>query len=288
VFNGKPYKNTKGDVKNMDKLSRKQVSKEYQDDKYIKGWLKGLSERTQINYLECFADWYKFVGMTPTQMIEKRLKDTASLSAADRTFFEHKFRAYKEHLEKQNKMGAVSIKTQMLTPVASFFSRNGLPLALKRGDWESNKVEKVKSARMKLTKEDLKAMYAHANTRDRALLLVLAQSGFSEVDVSNMRIEDMLTLYTAPETEHYFIEKNREKTGITQATCLSYEAVHDLKIYLQERGNPEKGYLFEGITNAKGSQLNTDAMREAMKNLAKKAFGAAPPFDVTVTGTEVP
>ena len=72
---------------------------------------------------------------------------------------------------------------------------------------------------MKLTKDDVKAMYSHGNTRDRALLLVLAQSGFSEVDVSFFRIEELKGLYDNPETEHYFIEKPREKTNEIQATC---------------------------------------------------------------------
>jgi hypothetical protein len=200
----------------MDKKSRMEKSKAYRDDKYIKSWLVGLSERTQANYLEEFSEWYAFMGMTPTQMIEKRLKDTRSDNLAERMFFEQKFREYKQHLEDFGTLSPIAIRTQ-LTPVASFFSRNGLKLNLKRGDWESNKVQIVKTARLKLEKEDIKAMYTHGGTRDRALLLVLAQSGFSEVDVSNFKIEDMLSVYSAPETEHFYLEKRREKTGEDQA-----------------------------------------------------------------------
>jgi hypothetical protein len=257
----------------MVKKSRIEQSKAYQDDKYIKSWLVGLSERTRLNYIEGFADWYTFMNMTPTQMIEKRLKDTSSDSMADRMFFEQKFRACKQHLEDSGTLSPIAIKSQLI-PVASFFSRNGLKLQLKRGDWESNQVQKVKTAKLKLEKEDIKSMYTHGNTRDRALLLVLAQSGFSEVDVSNFKIEDMKGIYTAPETEHFYIEKNREKTGEEQATCLSYEALHDIKAWLQERGNPQEGYLFTGMTVSKGEKLEVRAIHDAMKALAKKAFGA--------------
>jgi len=257
----------------MDKISRMEKSKAYRNDKYVKSWLVGLSERTQANYLEGFSDWYSFIGMTPTEMIEKRLNDTRSDNMAERMFFEQKFRAYKKHLEDLGTLSPIAIRTQ-LTPVASFFSRNGLKLNLKRGDWESNKVQKVKTARLKLEKEDVKAMYTHGGTRDRALLLVLAQSGFSEVDVSNFKIENMLSLYTAPVTEHFYLEKPREKTGEDQATCLSYEAVHDIKAWLQERGNPDEGYLFTGITVSKGAKLEVRAIGDAMKVLAKKAFSA--------------
>jgi hypothetical protein len=113
----------------MDKKSRLEKSKEYQGDKYIKSWLVGLSERTQLNYLEGFADWHSFMGMTPTQMIEKRLKDTRSDNMAERMFFEQKFREYKIHLEARGTLSPIAVKSQLI-PVASFFSRNGLKLNL--------------------------------------------------------------------------------------------------------------------------------------------------------------
>jgi len=250
----------------------KNIEKPYGEDKYIKLWLNGLAQRTQQNYFEQFAEWYSFTGMMPTEQIEKRMKDLRSDSITERLFFEQKFREYKVHLETRGDLSAVTIKT-MLIPVSSFFSRNGLPLALKRGDWEPNTVQKAKTTRLKVTKEEIKSMYSHGGTRDRALLLVLAQSGFSEVDVSNFRIEDLKGLYTAPETEHFFLEKPREKTHQTQATCFSYEAVHDLKAWLQERGNPTEGYLFISTTKCKGSQLEVRGISDAMKALASKAFG---------------
>lgn len=104
----------------MDKKSRLEKSKAYQDDKYVKSWLVGLSERTKLNYLEGFADWYAFMGMTPTQMIEKRLRDTKSDSIAERMFFEQKFREYKKHLEDLGTLSPIAVKTQLI-PVASFF-----------------------------------------------------------------------------------------------------------------------------------------------------------------------
>ena len=210
--------------------------------------------------------------MTPTEQIEKRMHDLTTENLEERTFFENKFRAFKEHLEKRGDLKPSAVRT-LLTPVASFFSRNGLPLALKRGDWESTLTQQA-THRLKITKEDVKSMYSHGSLRDRALLLALAQSGFSEVDVSCMRIEPLKGLYELPETEHYFIEKPREKTGEMQATCLSYEAMHDIRAMLQERGNPSEGYLFISTTWGRGSKLETRTINQAMKGLAEKAFGA--------------
>jgi integrase len=248
------------------------ANKPYLDDPYVKEWLKGLSQRTRENYLPDFASWVEFIEMTPTEQIEKRLRDTASTNVADRLFFEHKFIEYREHLEKRGNLKAIAIKT-MLTAIASFFSRNGLKLNLKRGSWNPNVEQEVKTGRSKLTKEDIKAMYTHGNTRDRALLLVLAQSGFSEADVSCMKIEQLKDVYTYPEAEHYFIEKPREKTHEIQATCFSYEALHDIRAWLQERDNPTEGYLFISTTKNVGEALDTRSIANAMNALAAKAFG---------------
>lgn len=247
----------------------KRQDRSYEKDQYVQEWMKGLSDRTKENYLNEFQRWLDFIKLSPTEQIKKRVKDLTTQDLSERLYFENQFRGFKEFLDKTGKYKPLSVKT-MLRTVASFFSRNGLPLALKKGDWESTQTQQV-TTRIKLTKENIKSLYAHGNVRDRALLLVLAQSGFSEVDVSNMKIEHLKGLYENPETEHYFIEKPREKTGIVQATCLSYEAIHDIKAMLSERGNPKEGYLFVSQTKGKGEQLETRTINEAMKGLADKA-----------------
>jgi hypothetical protein len=251
---------------------KKILDKPYEKDEYFKKWLVGLSPRTKENYSNEFHDWYIFIGMTPTEQIKKRMHDLTTENLSERLFFENKFRAYKEYLEKRGGRKPLSVKT-MLRTVASFFSRNGLPLNLKRGDWEST-LEQPVIQRWKITKEEVRAMYSHGNPRDRALLLVLAQSGFSEVDVSNLKIENLKGIYEQTETEHYFLEKPREKTGEIQATCLSYEAIHDISAMLQERENPTEGYLFVSMTKGKGDKLEVRTIHKAIKGLAEKAFGA--------------
>jgi len=155
-----------------------------------------------------------------------------------------------------------------LTAVASFFRRNNLPLALKKGDWASTTQQTV-IQRFKLTREDIRAMYQHPNLRDRALLLVLAQSGAREADVSVLRIEDFPELYTKSEGEHLFFVKPREKTNEIQSTCISAEALHDIGAMLQERGNPKSGWLFVGQTKSKNARLEVRTINEAMKSLAQ-------------------
>jgi len=241
------------------------------NDPYVQRWLTGLADRTKENYLQRLPLWIDFIKISPTEQIEKRLKDLTSQDLTERTYFEDKFREFKEELESKGNLNARSVTT-MLTAVASFFGRNSLPLNLKRGDWKSTLETKV-IKRWKITRDDVKRLYVHASLRDKVLLLGLAQSGFSEADISKLKIENVKNLYSIPEAEHYFIEKPREKTGEVQATCLSYEFLHDLRAMLSEKGNPETGYIFVSQTKHTEEPLDTRRINEAMKTLAERTFG---------------
>jgi integrase len=247
------------------------VTKDYSfmEDKYVKSWLTGLATRSAKNYKKQFPTVLAFMKMTPTQMIEQRVADLTSQNLSERQRFELKFREFKAHLE-ETKPSHSSVLAY-LKCYASFFARNGVGLNLKRGDWQSTKAQKV-IRHFVPTLEEIKRLYAHGDVRNKALLLILAQSGFSEIDVSSLNIED-IPVYALPENEHYFIEKPREKSNIIQATCLSYEAIHDLKEYLAERGSPQTGALFESETFGKGEPMQVRTINLAMKSLFEKTFG---------------
>jgi integrase len=244
----------------------------FASDKYVTAWLTGLSSTTQKNYRRQFIEVLAFTKMTPTQMIQKRVKDLTSTDLTERQSFELKFREYKAQLEETKPTHNTVLA--YLKCFASFFARNGVSLNLKRGDWVSTKPQNV-IKHYTPTLEEIKRLYTHAHVRDKSLLLVLAQSGFSEIDVSELKIEDLDDIYSLPETEHVFIEKPREKSTIMQATCISFETIHDLKEYLGERGNPKEGYLFASLTTEKGAQkLEVRSINEAMKSLFRRTFGA--------------
>lgn len=61
----------------------------------------------------------------------------------------------------------------------------------------------------------------------------------------------------------------REKTNISQKTCISREALEDIRIMLQSRGFPKEGFLF--ITQ-KGNQLENRDLHDMFKALIEKAY----------------
>lgn len=218
------------------------IEQEWEKDDYVKEWLKKVGERTRKNYIERYPKWLNFIGMTPKEQFEKRIKDLQSTNPKVRGFFEDKTVDFKNLLVTQ-KFKASSVQCT-LTPVLSFFKHQRVGLKFARGELkvEARTEDKVIKEWIP-DNQQAKQIYQHGEIRDRALFLNLYQSGFSETDVSSLSIEDL------PEIDkcegHYPITMYREKTNVLQRTCLSEEAVHDIKEMLKERENsgqlkPEK------------------------------------------------
>lgn len=247
------------------------------NDTYVKRWLTGLAKKTKHGYPSLLQDWLTFINLSPTDQINKRMHDLTSTDITERLFFEDKWKAYKEMMESTGTHKDKWIHDR-LKVVASFFNRNGLPLALEHGAWKSTQKQEVIEKKEKLNLDDIKRMYAHANLRSKCILLILAQSGFSEIDISELKIESIKGLYEMAVNEHYVIEKPREKTTHVQATCLSYEFLHDLRELLAEDGNPTNGYIFvsqtrqeiEGrLSKEEKAKLNKKELKEYEEQIKK-------------------
>jgi hypothetical protein len=118
----------------------------WKEDSYVKEWLSKVSERTKENYTENFPRWLAFIGMTPTEQIQKRFKDLQSTNPKERGFFEDKVIEYKNALAVQG-LKPNTIASYRI-PVQSFFSAHRVPLKFRRGEL---KVEEI--AEDKVVKE---------------------------------------------------------------------------------------------------------------------------------------
>lgn len=141
----------------------------------------------------------------------------------------------------------------ILNRVMSFFSHNRVKLNFARGDLKVHVAESEKvSKEWVLDNIEIRALYSVADIRDKCLMLMLYQSGLSPIDVCSFNKDDLPDL---DKTEsHYYIDMFREKTDIPQKTCISVECVHDLKLWLKQRGIPKTKALF---TSLKGRRLST-------------------------------
>jgi hypothetical protein len=58
-----------------------------QNDKYVIQWLSGLAERTKQNYIKEIAQWNTFLGMTPTEQIQKRMHELSNRRLSRKAIF---------------------------------------------------------------------------------------------------------------------------------------------------------------------------------------------------------
>jgi site-specific recombinase XerD len=239
----------------------------WKTEPYVTEWLSKVAERTKENYVYRFPKWLAFIQMSPTEQVTKRFKDLQSQNPKERGFFEDKAMEFKKTLIVQG-LKASSVISYLI-PIMGFFAAHRVPLRFRRGELkiEERKEDKVVKEWIP-ENQQMKQIYQHGDVRDRALLLCLYQSGFSETDVSSLSIEDLPDINKCE--GHYPITMHREKTGVLQRTCISEEAVHDIKAMLEERGNSAKGALF---ISQKGERLTTRFINDAIKCMVEKTYG---------------
>lgn len=104
---------------------------DWKDDVSLQSGWQRLESEPKKN-AERFPKWLAFIGMTPTEQIQKRFKDLQSQNPKERGFFEDKVVDFKNALVTQDFKPA-SIHC-IITPMQSFFSAHRVGLRFKRGE----------------------------------------------------------------------------------------------------------------------------------------------------------
>jgi site-specific recombinase XerD len=246
------------------------------EDATVQHWFKKIeNERTIKNYSWEFPKFLSFVNMEPKDMVQQRLEQLATTDQTQRRIYEDKYVEYKHILENEG-LRKNTIKSYLRT-VQSFFTNNNVNLILSRNDTKVTPKNKADIVPTQWTpsNEEIRVLYRMAKeSRDRAVLLTLYQSGFSEVDVASMNIEDFPFYdkegnWQIPITEDLYHQRLRAKTNILQQSMISREALEEIRIMLQSRGFPKEGFLFVSF---RGEQLGVRGINDAMKEIVQRAF----------------
>lgn len=265
---------------NMPVEEAEAITDEWLNDKYVQNWFEILgNERTIRNYKREFPKFLAWVRKnteykTPTEIIDSRLEHLTTKDLLLRRFWEQQVIKYKNSWEEKD-LRMATIHGYIRT-VQSFFSKNGVSLSFSRGELRINPSEADKVAVEWIpSNEEVRLIYRLCeNARDRAILLTLYQSGFSEVDVANMKIQEF-PFYTEsgewqiPSTSDLYHKRRREKTNEWQQTCISREALEEIRIMLQSRGFPKEGWLFVSFRD---QQLGVRFINEMLKGVVTKGF----------------
>jgi site-specific recombinase XerD len=255
-------------------------NKEWINDKYVKNWFELIgNKRTIKNYSNDFPNFLEYVYQntpykSPSELIKSRIENLTSQDIVKRRFWEMTVVKYKNSLEQKNlRMATVHGK---IRTVQSFFSKNGVKLAFTRGEIKINPSEKDKvDVEWIPSNEEVRLLYRLCDSaRDRAVLLTLYQSGFSEVDAASMKIEtfpfyDEKGEWAIGNTDDLYRKQRREKTNQWQQTCISRETLEEIKIMLQNRGYPKEGYLFVSFRD---NPLEVRGINDMLKAVVKNGF----------------
>jgi site-specific recombinase XerD len=269
-------------------MTKKQAEKKEKDnswlnDKSVKFWLDNVASKgTRKNHVMSFPKFLDFVKKTPKELLEERKKDLQSDDPEVKTRYERLLIEYFNHLKLRMKHNSAIF---YLSAPRSFFAAHMYPITFTKLQLKLIAPEDSDANAYFPSNEDVRAMYSIAGVRERALLLLLYQSGMSETDVSNLDIEKKtsekekrtpINLYDKDgkfidTSQHLPFNYHRVKTGELAQTCISNEALNDIRAYLQSRGFPKAGPLFLG---SKNMRLEARYIGNAIQELADKSLGA--------------
>jgi site-specific recombinase XerD len=214
---------------------------------------------------------------TPSQIIESRIDHTTSRDLNIRHYWEDQGKLFAHALNKTSKR--YHSKKSYLRTMLSFFSKNHVKMEYSRGELfdilEHTKEEKTEREWIP-SNEEVRLLYRMAQTaRDRAILLTLYQSGLSEIDVAELRIEQLRFYdnqngnWNMPLNEDLYFKTFREKSDFEAQTCISRECLEEIRIMLQSRGFPKEGFLFVSVHD---NGLATRDINDIIKAIVERAF----------------
>lgn len=179
---------TKRERKKLKLVLARRLCKEdrmkFREYKSVRRWLAAIEgesnadyisdeTETEIHYLSYLAKFCWFcqkmhLAKDPDDIIAKRIKDMKSSDIEKRMKFETSLRKFRIGYKVQRKLVA---GRESAVAVKSFFFHNSLPLAMKTGKKVCVKVKK------RLTIQEVKNLLKFCDARERAIVLLLLQSG---------------------------------------------------------------------------------------------------------------
>jgi len=121
-------------------MGRKVKNHEWFDDQAYQDWIAKFQD--QKKYRRNFANWVNWIGLTPSEQIEKRKEDLKNEDMQVKRYFEEKLKEYGKEIMQQG----ITRKTglQYLIAVRSFFSHNYMPLVFARNELKLEEIKEVK------------------------------------------------------------------------------------------------------------------------------------------------
>ena len=215
----------------------------YRNSQSIQDWLSGLgsdeSRRVYLIWFQDFLDWLhmqqSYEKAKPDDLIVMRQADLKLDDMKARRRFEMLVKQY--YVEAKRLHGrAYWTSTNKLKTIRSFFSGNFLALTYRKGELQTVRANMKEKTYPKT--HEVRAWYRKLESwRDRALLLLMFQSGPTPIDACGIQYGDIKD--KLDQEPPVFFRYVRQKTGSEAQTCLHSDTIYALKMMLEKLTEPE-------------------------------------------------
>jgi len=225
-------------------------------------WLNAiLAERTGSrytlkNYTSALWKFSEYTGMNPDELIQFAKRDRRKLEDALREFI--------IHIQQKYGLKRSSLASYVAS-IRSFFKFNEINL----------RVKQPKSDAIPLsphTLEEIRQILSVADVRERAIVLLLKDGGFSREDVVTLRYGDIRKEFESGK-QFIHIRLLRQKENIAYDTFIGKNAVEALKAYFAWRKNRGEKITDESplIATRGGKPLSARGLSTLFLRLTKKS-----------------
>ena len=195
----------------------------------VKYWMDSLTCRdvTKRSYLLHFRNFCRWLKKTPEELVTERKEDLGSEDRRVQHNSELQMTRYINYLKSLHR--APDTVRLAYYSVRSFYDNNYLTLELR-----ANQAPKKGWPRGRATKEQVATLLSCANTREKALVLLIKDSGLAVSDVAQLSYKDVQEEFEAKEG-FVAIRFVRVKTSIPSITFIGPEALDALRDYIEMR-----------------------------------------------------
>ncbi|WP_414469453.1 tyrosine-type recombinase/integrase [Methanobacterium sp. ACI-7] len=229
---------------------------------------RNTKESTKEIYIRRIVVYCKFIGKTPTELIEEAEKEEEKRIRMRNRKIKRYFINYIKHMKEERK--SPNYVSAMMTTIRSFYS--SMEIELPNVSCNIKETEQLVTTNDIPSKKHIRKALKYSNIKYRAIILLMMSSGMGNSEIRNLTLKDYLeslkiTNYDLSNTDELLNAfKSREKeiptwsirrikTGMPYVTFSSPESVKAINDYIDERYEKGKDfktiddYLFENLGN---------------------------------------
>jgi len=253
-------------------VSRKEIKHFVEANASVEKWLRKYPESTKSEYSQALARYFKWlrvvkrIKLLPKEMLNDHLKCRKSEDVTIRK--KHLNLALEFTRDNPDFQDFSDARKKLLfAAIRSFYSEYEVPLTTAKGVF--GKV-RTKYKRKQMTLDEAKKIIGASPQREKTILLIMLQSGMSIGDVLFKFTYKWKEIKPQLNKPRIRVDMEGRKGNVEPYfTYISRDAIHELKKYIAERGEPKEGEAI--FITSTGRALMRMEVYNVLKPIYRKA-----------------